>query len=132
MAAVVGFISSKCLESQKFTGFGIKICSPLLQCAWEPGEPTYSWKLQLWSDTDLTLLHWPNIWLNGRAHLVDSGKFRGCMEFSILYLIFLCAISLILKSFANVYIDRIVKILPFIKPRTKEFHIPTKHESLRL
>lgn len=55
------------------------------------------------------------------------GSLEG-VEFSMWYLICPCAISLGLKSFANVYIDRIVKILPFLKPRTKEFHYSNKHE----
>lgn len=43
-----------------------------------------------------------------------------------------CAISPSLKSFADAHVDRIVKILPFIKPRTKNSIIPAKHELHRL
>lgn len=43
-----------------------------------------------------------------------------------------CTINPSLKLFADVRVDRIVKILPFIKPRTKEFHYSARPRGQRL
>lgn len=61
----------------------------ILQCVWKSGKPMYSFKLQLWGYC-LTAPHWPNIWPDAGAHLVDSGKFGGCRVFHVVFNLSLC------------------------------------------